>query len=151
MKNSSDSRIGRVFRRVINIRSWADWERVKVFTLYLGYGVQRLIVPQKKNASESFNTAMQRLNISEEQLIAKQKALYRLSMVMLVGAFLIFIYSIYHLIFGTYRAALVSLIVMMIAGVLSFRYHFWYFQISQRKLGCTFNEWFKKGLLGEKK
>ena len=39
----------------------------------------------------------------------------------------------------------------LIALVLAFRYHFWYFQMKQHKLGCTFNEWYRQGLLGEKK
>lgn len=150
MKKKSGSRIARVFNRIVNVRKWADWERTKAFTLYLGNGFLRLFVPEKNPGAESFDSAMTRLKISDVDLLLKQKALFRLSIVMTSLAGLIFIYSGYQLFFGAFKAAIVSLVVAMIALVLAFRYHFWYFQIKKRKLGCTFNEWFKQGLMGEK-
>lgn len=150
MKKKSGSRVVRVFNRIFKIRAWADWDRMKAFTLYLGNGFMRLFVPVKNVETESFDEAMARLKINNADLLIKQKALFRLSIVMVCAASLIFIYAGYHLFYGTFRATLVSLVLMMIALVLAFRYHFWYFQIKNRKLGCTFNEWYKKGLLGEK-
>jgi intracellular multiplication protein IcmV len=55
----------------------------------------------------------------------------------------------YQLFYGSYQAAIVSFIILWIALVLAFRYHFWYFQIKNRKLGCTVYEWYR-GLLGDK-
>jgi intracellular multiplication protein IcmV len=52
---------------------------------------------------------------------------------------------------GSIKAFIVSLVVTLIALILAYRYHFWYFQMKQRKLGCTFSEWYKQGLFGEKK
>lgn len=150
MKKKSGSRIGKVFNQIINVRSWADWDRMKVFALYLGNGFMRLFVPQEATVTESFEDAMKRLNLNEADLLAKQKALYRLSIVMLVAASAILIYSGYQLFYGSFKATLISLVVLMIALVLAFRYHFWYFQIKNRKLGCTFDEWYKKVILGEK-
>lgn len=146
------SRIISVITQVINIRKWFDWERVKAFTLYLGNGFKRLFVPQKqKKEVESFNETIRKLNLSEQDILAKQKSLLRLSIIMLLAAVLILTYSGYQLFFGSIKAFLVSLIVTLIALVLAFRYHFWYFQMKQHKLGCTFNEWYRQGLLGEKK
>lgn len=150
MKKKPGSRIIRMFNRIINIRAWTDWDRMKAFTLYLGNGFMRLFVPVQDTHSESFEEAMVRQNVNNVDLMIKQKALYHLSMVMLFAASLIFFYAGYHLFYGTIKATIVSLVVMMIALALAFRYHFWYFQIKQRKLGCTFNEWYKQGLLGEK-
>lgn len=150
MKKKPGSRIIRMFNRIINIRAWADWDRMKAFTLYLGNGFARLFIPVTNTETESFDEAMTRLKINNTDLIIKQKALFRLSIVMVCAASFIFIYAGYHLFYGTYRATIVSLVVMMIALVLAFRYHFWYFQIKSRKLGCTFHEWYRQGLLGEK-
>lgn len=150
MKKKSGSRIVRVLSRIFQVRTWFDWERVKGFTLYLGNGIKRLFIPQQVTKVESFDAAMTRLRISNADLLLKQKALFRLSMVMVCAASLILIYAGYHLYHGAYKATIISLVVMLIALVLAFRYHFWYFQIKQRKLGCSFQEWFQHGLMGEK-
>lgn len=139
-----------MFKRVINIRSWLDWDRLRSSTRYIGTTIKNMFVPQKAEGSESFNEAISTLKLSEEDLTAKQNSLYRLSMVMLSIALIIFMYSGYQLYVVHIKASLVSLIVMMIALALAFRYHFWYFQIKKRKLGCTFKEWYRQGLLGEK-
>ena len=69
---------------------------------------------------------------------------------MLLSACLIFVYAGYQFFYGSIKAFIVSLVVMLIALVLAFRYHFWYFQIKQRKLGCTFNEWYRRINRGER-
>ncbi|CAM4467498.1 MAG: hypothetical protein LEGION0403_FIIPPAGN_00222 [Legionella sp.] len=151
MKKQSESRIVKLISSILNVRAWFDWERVRSFTLYLSNGFKRLFVPQQNNEVESFEEAATKLNLSDTTLMTKQNALFRLSIVMLIAAGLILGYAGYQLFYGSFKAVIVSLIVTLIALALAFRYHFWYYQIKNRKLGCTFNEWFKQGLLGEKK
>lgn len=150
MKKKSGSRIGRVFRGIINIRFWIDWNRMKSLTLSLTHGAFKLFVPQKAVSTESFEEAIARLKITEVDLMLKKNSLYRLTGVMLVSAFCILLYAGYSVFYGSIKAMLVSLVLMMVALVLAFRYHFWCFQIKKRKLGCSFEEWFKEGFLGEK-
>jgi len=150
MKNRSESRIVRIFKRIINVRLWMDWDRLKSFNLYMISVIKNLFIPQKPNVTESFEAAKKRLNLSDAVILARQKGLLRLTILMLSCAFLLFIYAIYLLFLGGYRGSLISLVVMCIALVLAFRYHFWYFQIKERKLGCTFHEWFTKCLMGGK-
>ncbi len=149
MKKRKGSRVVNVLKRIINVRAWLDFDRVKSFTSYLASGFKRLFVPQKQAQGESFTEAMARLNLSEQDLKARQAALYRLSVLMCGAALFIFTYAIYHLIFGNIKAVVISVVVMLIALALAFRYHFWYFQIKERKLGCSFQEWYKRGLRGE--
>ena len=150
MKKKSGSRIGRVLSRIINIRVWLDWDRMKSFARYLKQSFKQAFIPRKAKKNESFNAAVSHLNLTAADLKIKQNSLYRLSIIMTVAASLIFVYAGYHLFYGTFRAFSVSLVITMIALVLAFRYHFWYFQIKSRKLGCTFQEWFRQGLLGGK-
>lgn len=150
MKNKSGSRIGRVLSRIINVRSWVDWDRMKVFTRYLINGLKKFFVPQKREEGESFEAAKKRLKLKESDIAARQTGLLRLSILMIAVAFLLLAYSIYLFAIGGYRGGVVGFVVMLIALVLAFRYHFWYFQIKERKLGCTIQEWFKQGLMGEK-
>ncbi|HAU1881722.1 TPA: type IV secretion protein IcmV, partial [Legionella pneumophila] len=99
---------------------------------------------------ESFDEAVKKLKLNEADLIIKQKALFRLSVIMVIAALMLLIYTGYQLFYGSWKATIISLVVVMIALVLAFRYHFWYYQIKQRKLGCTVKEWYRQGLLGEK-
>jgi intracellular multiplication protein IcmV len=151
MKKKSGSRIVRVFSRIVNIRLWFDWERTKSFTVALKNGIKFLFVPKKSAPSETFQHAVTTLKLNDEELLIKQTALLRLSILMLILAVLIFGYSGYHLFYGSFKAFLVSMAVTCIALALAFRYHFWYFQIKHRKLGCTVEEWYRQGILGEKK
>lgn len=150
MKKQQGSRIINVFTRIFNVRAWIDFDRLKSFTLYLGNGFKKMFIPQQGGGGETFEEAMLRLNISEKDLQERKSALYRLSLLMCAAAIFIFGYAIYHVMYGSYKAVVISLVVMLIALVLAFRYHFWYFQIKERKLGCTMQEWYRKGLLGEK-
>lgn len=150
MKKRPGSRTANAFGRIFNVRTWVDFDRMKGFTSYLTQGFRKMFIPQKQETGESFEQAMTRLNLNEKDLKSRQSALYRLSLLMCVAAFFIFAYGIYHLFTGGYKATIISLAVMLIAIALAFRYHFWYFQIKERKLGCTLKEWYRKGLMGGK-
>lgn len=150
MKQTTRSRIQLILARIFNVRAWADFDRVKSFTNYLANGFKRMFVPQTPQKGESFKAAAARLGISEQALMGKKTALYRLSILMCITAACIFLYTLYQLIYGSYRATIISLVITLIALVLAYRYHFWYFQIKERKLGCSFDEWYKQGLRGDK-
>jgi intracellular multiplication protein IcmV len=155
MKKRKTSRIVGLFKSIFNVRSWLDYDRIKAFTLYLWNGIKKMVIPQKvevteQDASQSFRTMVASMNLSEQDLASRAKGLYRLSLLMCFVSLLIFGYAIYQIVSGHWKATIVSLVVTLIGLVLAFRYHFWYFQIKERKLGCTFQEWYKRGLLGGK-
>jgi len=150
MKNKSESRIGRTFRRIFNVRQWADVDRTKVSTNYLVDGIKKMTEPQKAGKNESFSAAVKRLNLNESELIARQNSLFYMSILMLLVAVGVMVYGFIHLVLGNFLATLISIVVVSIALSLAFRYHFWYFQIKHRKLGCTIQEWYRQGILGEK-
>ncbi|MDI9818677.1 MULTISPECIES: type IVB secretion system protein IcmV [unclassified Legionella] len=151
MKIKKSTKLVGIFKRIFNVRAWFDFDRLSAFTAYLVGGFKTMFIPQKQTGQgESFEAAVARMHLSEKDLIAKQKALYRLSILMCAAAVFIFSYSLYHLYYGTYRAVIVSLVLTLVALVLAFRYHFWYFQIKERKLGCSISEWYRQGLKGDK-
>lgn len=146
----SRSRTVRILKSIFKIRQWVDWERMKGFTRYLVVGFKRFFIPQPAARAESFKVAKARFNLSEAELLARQKGLLRLSILMILMAIGLLAYCIYHLFLTNFLASFLSFVVMLIALVLAFRYHFWYFQIKEQKLGCTIQEWFREGVMGEK-
>lgn len=154
MKNQKKSRTLKVLSSVFNVRQWSDYDRLRTFTVYLGNGIKKMVIPQKETIEDTKNTfsnAASTLNLSEDELNLRARGLYRLSVLMCVMAVGIFGYAIYHMVYGNAKAVIVSMVVSLIALSLAFRYHYWYFQIKERKLGCTIREWYRQGLLGDKK
>lgn len=146
-----ESRTSRIIKRIINIRQWMDYERLKAFTNFLINGIKKLLIPSPATApDQSFQTAVKKLRLNDQQIIDKQLAFLHLSRLMCIVASFIFIYCIYLAIYGSWRAVAIGFVVAIIAIVLAIRYHFWFYQIKERKLGCTFSEWFRRGLMGIK-
>lgn len=150
MKKKSGSKIGRLFTRIFNWRVWSDWDRTKSFYRYIIDSIKKLFVPQPKHAEESFTEVVKRLKLSPDDVLARKQGLFRITILMLFIAFLLFCYAVYQLFHGWLLGTILSFIIMSLALVLAFRYHFWYFQIKQQRLGCTIREWFEVGLLGKK-
>lgn len=144
------SRIKRLFKRLLNVRYWFDFDRVKDISRYFIATFKKFFVPSKQEASESFSQAMARLQLTEADILMRQSALLRLVYLMLMFAGLAFAYACYLLWQHAWHSGGFTFVVLGLALTLAFRYHFWYFQIKQRKLGCSFQEWFHQGLLGRK-
>ncbi len=148
MQKPSQSRVKRLFTSVFNVKSWIDLERIRSGKRYIVEQCSTYFVPRKIKKIESFDSAKARLNLSDQDVLVRQHGLLRLSLIMIGAAIIVFAYLMYNLFYAYYAAALVSLVVMMIALVLAFRYHFWYFQIKHKQLGCSVREWFRQGILG---
>ena len=150
MKKKSMPRSKRVIGKILNLRSWTDWDRMKAFTLYLLNGVQQFFIPRTTVDTESFEDAKKRLNLTDEDILVREKGLLRVSVLMVFFAFLLFVYAIYHFIYLQFLGGMLSLVVMFVALVMSFRYHFWYFQMKEKKLGCSIHEWLRY-IMGDKR
>lgn len=133
-----------------NLRQWADYDRMKESSKGLLRTIKSLFIPAKSQYHESFEQAMQRLKISEPDIKAREHEFYYMAILMFVVMLASIGYLIYHITSLHIFGAVVSVAVVAVAASMAFRYHFWYFQTKQRKLGCSFREWFTQGLLGRK-
>ncbi len=148
MKNKSESRTKRLVIRLFNVRSWVDQERLRAGGRYIVNACGTWLNPRKIKKTESFLAAIARLKLTQDMLLVRQQGLLRLSLIMASLAFVLFLYVLYNVFYAHYLAVLLSAVVMLLALVLAFRYHFWYFQIKRQKLGCSLYEWFRQGILG---
>ncbi len=159
MKNSSvksnssgkGSKTKAILTTLFNPRAWSDWDRSKSSALYVTDMLKRMFVIKKgpNNKSESFAKIVNKFDLDETMLEAKAKGLLRTSYALLAMSVLILIYGLYQFCFGSLIGALIAMVEVGIGLVLSFRYHFWQFQIKQRKLGCTVKHWFNDTFKGE--
>lgn len=145
------SRVFSLVTRIFNVRWWSDYDRIKAFNVYLVNGVKKIVsMPNNEPSKTNFNRVVASMQLTENELLAKKNNLLRTSLWMCSFAIILLVYMFYQLATASYLAVLVSFVLVLVAGALAFRYHFWYFQIKNRKLGCSLKEWYKQGIRGEK-
>ncbi|QLH41376.1 MAG: hypothetical protein HWD59_00655 [Coxiellaceae bacterium] len=90
---------------------------------------------------ESFAEAMQRLKLTEKDVDERGRHFLLMARLYAVIGLALLIYTLYLFWQAHLMAAFMSLILTTLGFTLAFRQHFYYFQIKQRKLGCTIKEW----------
>ncbi len=136
---------------IFNVRLWMGTDRIQSYWQFIVSSIKNMLVPRQKVEGETFEEAKIRMNLSDDELLIRQRALFRLSLLMVVICLFLGAYALYQLFYGSIPGFVLTLSIMCVSAVTGFRYHFWYFQIKEKKLGCSVREWFKFGLLGEKR
>lgn len=132
------------FRTVFNVdvRRWFAVDEVAAGGRAVASAYRDLFTKTSIKRQETFEEAVQRLQLSEV-VLKKQKRnfLFFSFFYLLVGMGLTW-YAFYLLLNKGFALAFFVCFIMGIL-MLSYAYkeHFWYMQISRRKLGCTFKEW----------
>lgn len=139
------------FKPFVNIFDWVGLRNIATQARFIGSSAKTYFVPRKAEHPEKFNEAVKRLHLSEDDLLQKQNNFLKLAIIFAVIGVLIVIYSIYVAWFGYFSSFLLTLTVGILAFACAFRYHFWWFQVKQRKLGCTIKEWLASGFGEERK
>ncbi len=140
--------IKKLFNPITNVKMGTDYDRHKEAVSTFRGMLQRLFVIQKARQVEDFDQAMRRLHFSEQDIQRRKRDFFRLVIIMSLFTIGVFAYFLYHLSSRHILAMMVSFVLSLLCATMTFRYHFWYSQLKQRKLGMTFKEWLMKGLLG---
>lgn len=129
---------------LIDVRAdrWLSLSYLSETTNRLKSMVTDTITPQKASRSETFEQAMRRLKLTEDDIKARQKEFKRLVAVFLVMSLIIICYGFYLAFIGKVLSAMITLGLSLFSLAQAFKYHFWLFQIKKRKLGCSVREWF---------
>jgi len=128
-------------KSLFNVRAWVSYDHLKAGTRSLFQLGRGLLVPKKSTTQESFEQAKARLDLDDEKLDAKANHLFRIAILFVVFAIALLGYALYHAMKGHWLATLISFSLTFLMLSLAFRYHFWFFQIKHKKLGCSFSEW----------
>ena len=144
--------IKKVAKPFVDVPAWAGYDQLKASAKSISTSMKDLFVPKKSDKKETFEEAMQRLNLTEADLIARQKEFKRLIIIFSILGFIVLGYTFYLIWDRAFWGGLASFGLTVLVFSYSFRYHFWLFQIRQRKLGCTLREWLDSGfMMGGKK
>lgn len=130
---------------VFNFRvdKWFGLDQFKSSSGQLVDEAKTIFVGEKASRTETFEQALQRLNVTEQELQARLKEFRRLLVVYLLVALVLFVYSTYiAYAYDNILGFFMGLAVTTYALSHAFKYHFWIFQITHKKLGCSLKEWF---------
>lgn len=136
-------RIRNFFARTYNFKQWLGYGHVKNGATLVSSMASSLLhdIKPTKSIDESFEQAVNRLGLTEKDLISRQQGYFRNFWLMLLLALLLAIYCVYNFYIFNFYAGFISMFMMLAAFSTSIFMHFWYFQIKKRKLGCTIKEW----------
>jgi len=133
------------FRTVFNfnVRRWVAADEVANNTKTVVNAYRDILTKPEIQHRETFENAVQRLGFTEEKLQSQRKNFLYFSLFYAVLGVGLAIYSFYLFMnHGLFLAFFVSFVLFILMFCYAFKEHFWYMQISKRKLGCTFGEWF---------
>jgi intracellular multiplication protein IcmV len=126
-----------------NPRAWLGYETLKESTQ--GFmGIMRSVFGQRvfePAAKETFADAVARFNLTEKDLNEIKLTYFSYALLFVLIAVGVLVYGIWLLTHGHFHATVLSLAIVVLLLGQAFRFHFLYFQIKHRKLGCTFEEW----------
>lgn len=148
-KAKKSSATNNLIKAFFNPRAWSSYDMMVDIWQYLVDSVTRFFLPKPRESYQKLEDVMIKFSLSEKDIQLRRRVFFRMSILLFVLAMLIFTYTVYHLLYQKYLAVIVGFVVTLLAMAFAFRYHFWYFQLKKGKLGCTFKEWFRQGLLGE--
>ncbi len=143
----------RVTKPLVDVPAWMDAQTVTDNAKTIWAILTRYLVPYRARATrvETFIDAKQRFGLNIQDIYRMQRVFLSMACIFLGLALITLGYTGYLLSHGNWHAALISCVMLLLVLALAFRYHFWWFQIKSRKLGCTLNEWFHCGVMRSKR
>lgn len=97
---------------------------------------------------ESFEEAVERLHLSPSAIQTKQRQCLIIAALFFIAGIASAVYTFALLLKKEFAASFLGFGVTALLLAFAFRYHFWYFQIKNRKLGCTIADWWGSKLKG---
>jgi intracellular multiplication protein IcmV len=135
------SGIKKITKPFVDIPKWIDYQQlVKSNRSFYSFS-KKFFIPEQATVEESFEDALQRLGVTEADLVQRRKEFTRLLWLWVALFFISFAYSLHLLSEQALRGFFPCLGFNLVILTQIFRYHFWIFQIKQRRLGCSFRDW----------
>lgn len=125
----------------IRPKQWVSWDFFKSSTQQTVQLFRSMYTIPPKGRVETFYQAIARYNLTAQDLDKMRNRFYYFSLFFLTFAIGMLIYACDGLYQGEMLRSLGSLSLVVFLLAQAFKYHFWYFQIVQKKLGCSFMEW----------
>lgn len=136
-------RVKKFFRSFVDVKRWLATEQIASSGRVLIDGAKSLLLPRKSEIVETFDEAIIRLNLSEENIGERAKQFFNMACVYFGITIILCVYAVYLFTKGSVGAGLICVSLSTLSASYALREHFWYMQMMKRKLGCNFTDWAK--------
>lgn len=133
--------IRRGLKSLVNFPAWMGWSEVKSNARLITGMAKNLTHLSEPEHEETYEQAVARMQLTPSMLAQRERVLFRLACFYFLLTVALLAYTVYLFFIGTWVSVMMSGVLVLIGGSLAFREHFWYFQMRQKRLGCTFKEW----------
>jgi intracellular multiplication protein IcmV len=127
----------------VDVSSWFGMKTLKDGTKGIVDSAKPLFAKPEKHASETFEEAMARFQLTDADLVQKSAFLLKQAWIYLGAMAILLTYSLFLIIIGKASLSLIVWGIMVLLACKAYRAHFHYYEIQQRRLGCTFREWYQ--------
>lgn len=133
----------KAFTSVVNVRvdHWIGLENIKGTTGFLFRSIMPCFRPEETDAKDSFNEAIKKLNLSEDDINLRKQEFQNLFILHLFISALVFCYSMYLFATNNWGGGLMTLCIFCYPLAITFKFHFWLYQMKTRKLGHSLRDW----------
>jgi hypothetical protein len=134
--------MGRIIFPIRNVKRALGLSELKQSIENTRGAAKEIFQPRKKQIiKETFEQALVRLQLTEPMLKQRRKSLIITIVVYAALAVGFLVYAFYLLFTGLLLGAFISFVLTFTAVGFVFRDHFWYVQITCRRLGMSFKDW----------
>lgn len=136
--------IGRGIGSGFRVKRWLGTDRIVGSTRTVRALAKDVFAsaPSEEVKNLNFEECLKHYNMTEADLELRMKQAQKWIAFCLGGSVLAFAYMIYQIHAHEFIATFVCFMIAALTLVYAFREHFNLFQMRQRRLGCTFGEWF---------
>jgi intracellular multiplication protein IcmV len=132
--------VGRVIKPLVNFPKWMGLSQLRANAAAIMKMFQDLRVHRPPVREETFAQAVQRLNLTEDDIKTRMKHCLLMSLLYFSASLVFLAYTLYMII-HLHLGMVVGLLITALMMVFTYREHFWYFQMKTRTLGNTFQDW----------
>lgn len=127
-----------------NPTGWLGYDMLKAQFSTNWQIIRNLYSPPVATRKETFEQASQRFDLTEDKIQEISKN-FRLYVTIFVASGSVTLLFAFYLLFvhGTFAGLILGIATSAVFFAFAFRYSFWRFEIINRKLGCTFDEWWQ--------
>ena len=108
----------------VRVDKWISLDHIKDSTKQLYSIVKSVMIPARARYSETFEEALIRLNLNEQDILERKHEFTRLLTFFIVLAFLVMAYGLYLSFLGTFLPALITFCLSFYCLTQAFRFHF---------------------------
>lgn len=135
----------KIASQVVDVRvdRWANLQGNKDTAVYFFNLARKLLKSPPPSKLDDFERVVEEQALTDAVLQEKSEKYKALATLFVFFAGLLLIYTIILICLGNFMGMCISAALVIYALAQAFRFHFWHFQISQRKLGCSLSEWYR--------